>query len=1425
MKKLYALCFSVLCCGSLFAQPKCDSVFINGELHLQRDVSHELRIVESHIDKDVQPHSHELWAYYLSKPHPSGSVVEKYFNDAALEFNVPVALLKTIGQIENNWTQTGPSIDQGWGIMHLVQNDYCNTLGEAAQLLGVSEQLLKDDARQNIRGAAALLQSYYNTLQPVVQKDGLETWYPAVKKFTGLISDELRTIQADRYYGVMCDGAHSTTLWNEEIVLPRDPKLDMAFINANYHHAAEDDASRSSDYGPAVSSMTTCNYSSGRNHSIDTWVNHWIGTGTAAGAVSWFQNCSANASAHFVTANNGTIYQVVPVANTAWHCGASGYPYNNGRSIGQEHEATNANPGLWNSTAMLQASANMACYFCTQYGIATNQNNTSPGICGHQNMPGTNTDCPGTIPWSTWFNYFNSGTCSAVVVVPTNDYCGNETNLTVYGATCGAATTGNLSGATQSTAPIACGGYTSTLAKDVWFKFVATSTAHTITVVPTGGLDAVVDLRSGCPGTSIACADDGGGEGATEVLQATGLTVGATYNVRVYDYTGANNPPTTTTFTICVTTPCTAPVKPVITGTQTVCAGQSTTLTVSNTCSGCTYSWSNGGTGTQISVSASGTYRVTATNSCATVASDAYGVTVTPAVTPTVAISTPNASVCAGASVTFTATATSGGSTPVYQWTKNSVNIGGANAATYSSSSLSTNDTIRVRMTSNAACATTATVTSNAIVLTVNQVVTPTVSIAANPAGSVCAGDNVTFTATVTNGGASPVYTWRVNGNVVGGNANSYSSSSLPPTNNVVSCTLQSAALCATPAVVADTIDFIVYPLLTPFVYISTGSGSSICNGQTTSFYASSSNGGTGPLYQWRVNGITVATGDTFTTSALSNGDIVRCHLTTSLTGCLVDDTALSNAFLMNVSGSVTPAISISTTSSTICSADPVTFIANANGGGTTPGFVWKKNGNPINGANASTYTGGNFATGDVITCQLTSSATCATTSTANSNSITLTVTPTVVPLVGIVANPSGAVCAGEPVTFATSVINGGANPVYQWWKNGFPILSATGPSFISDSLAAGDTITCSIVSTHACPSVHFVESNQIVVDITQPLLPAVSIISSQSDSVCAGTSIMFTAQPVNGGVAPAWQWKVNGSNAATGISFVTTQLTNGDVVTCQMTTNGGCVVGGTYTSNEIAANIIAPAMPVVSITSNVGLVTCAGTAVTFTATAINEGNAPVYEWKVNGVVTGSGNTYSTSSLANGDVVTCALASSQECIASATVQSNALQMQVGGNVTPAVQVNDCELAASFIPNVSYQWYGNNSLLSGAITRFYTAAQTGYYYVMVADSNFCTTQSADVFVSYPACLATSVQDLNIGGFSVYEISPGHWQVTAQSNIAYYDVEVLDALGRSVYMARAEGAKHIIDKRLLAGSIYLVRIKSPDMQYFVKKIVGF
>jgi len=136
---------------------------------------------------------------------------------------------------------------------------------------------------------------------------------------------------------------------------------------------------------------------------------------------------------------------------------------------------------------------------------------------------------------------------------PANDECSASVLLTVYGATCGGATTGNVTGATQSIAPISCGNFTSSAANDVWYSFVATSASQIITVVGSSSFDAIIDLRSGaCTGTNVNCADATTSNG-TEVINATGLTVGSTYFVRVYHFGGTT--PTTPTFTICITTP------------------------------------------------------------------------------------------------------------------------------------------------------------------------------------------------------------------------------------------------------------------------------------------------------------------------------------------------------------------------------------------------------------------------------------------------------------------------------------------------------------------------------------------------------------------------------------------------------------------------------------------------------------------------------------------------------------------------------------------------------------------------------------------------------------------------------------------------------------------------------------------------------
>jgi len=72
--------------------------------------------------------------------------------------------------------------------------------------------------------------------------------------------------------------------------------------------------------------------------------------------------------------------------------------------------------------------------------------------------------------------------------------------------------------------------------------------------------------------------------------------------------------------------------------------------------------------------------------------------------------------------VTFTATPTNGGTTPIYQWQVNGVNAG-TNSATLTTISLANGDKITAKITSNDPCASPLTATSNAVTITVSAVI------------------------------------------------------------------------------------------------------------------------------------------------------------------------------------------------------------------------------------------------------------------------------------------------------------------------------------------------------------------------------------------------------------------------------------------------------------------------------------------------------------------------------------------------------------------------------------------------------------------------------------------------------------------------------------------------------------------------------
>lgn len=147
-----------------------------------------------------------------------------------------------------------------------------------------------------------------------------------------------------------------------------------------------------------------------------------------------------------------------------------------------------------------------------------------------------------------------------------NDDCANATVISPTLTNC-SFQAGSSANASQSIATCSIGGNAD---DDVWYTFTANSTNMTVTVDPTAGYDAVIELFSGsCAGlTSIQCEDVNGLNG-DEVLNNSSLVNGNTYFFRVYHYGNGSG---TSTFNVCVTglapptnnTPCAAYALPVV---------------------------------------------------------------------------------------------------------------------------------------------------------------------------------------------------------------------------------------------------------------------------------------------------------------------------------------------------------------------------------------------------------------------------------------------------------------------------------------------------------------------------------------------------------------------------------------------------------------------------------------------------------------------------------------------------------------------------------------------------------------------------------------------------------------------------------------------------------------------------------------------
>ena len=120
---------------------------------------------------------------------------------------------------------------------------------------------------------------------------------------------------------------------------------------------------------------------------------------------------------------------------------------------------------------------------------------------------------------------------------PANDDCASPVTLTSGGTV-----PGTSAGATQSVAPISCQGFTSSAAKDVWYKFTKSAIMDSLILYPfTAGVDLILEVRSNnCnAGTSLLCSDQTGSS-LIEKISLSSLTNGTIYLARVFARNGAS---------------------------------------------------------------------------------------------------------------------------------------------------------------------------------------------------------------------------------------------------------------------------------------------------------------------------------------------------------------------------------------------------------------------------------------------------------------------------------------------------------------------------------------------------------------------------------------------------------------------------------------------------------------------------------------------------------------------------------------------------------------------------------------------------------------------------------------------------------------------------------------------------------------------
>lgn len=450
-----------------------------------------------------------------------------------------------------------------------------------------------------------------------------------------------------------------------------------------------------------------------------------------------------------------------------------------------------------------------------------------------------------------------------------------------------------------------------------------------------------------------------------------------------------------------------------------------------------------------------------------------------------------------------------------------------------------------------------------------------------------------------------------------------------------------------------DTMPIRIKPVATAF---SASSNTPICAGDTLRLYGAS----TTPGLIWSWSGpasFTSISKDTIIANAQSNraGDYV---LTATLNGCAIRDTE-------TITVKPLPAKPNTGSNTPLCVGNNLNLTATT----ITSGVSWNWTG-PTSFSSTSqnpTRTGITTAdAGNYIVSAILNGCSTKDTETVVINPIPAAPT----------AGSNSPLCTGNTLSLTASPVAGAS---YNW----------TGPASFSSAIQnpSRANVQLSYVGIYSVTAtVNGCTSPAGTTNVAISSGPSVSIYVNPNDTICTGGTATFVAIPTNGGTTPQYKWYRNSN--FTGVvtaSYPVTAPANGDVFYCELTNNTTCALPASSNSNSVMLTVLPNVTPSVTVTANPAGPAPPFQLISFTATPVNGGSSPQYQWTRNGTnVTGAtAATWGATTLSNHDTVCVWLTSSEQCPNPKTVKSsNCITVDI---LTGIEEISD-KNALSLFPN-------------------------------------------------------------------------------------------------------------------------------------------